>query len=100
VKGTGAAQTGAGSTAGRLDAWLWHARVLSTRSACARLISEHGVRVNGHMTEKPGARIRPGDVVTLAVGQRVRVLRVVALAARREAAARAMFLYEDLAPHR
>jgi ribosome-associated heat shock protein Hsp15 len=52
------------------------------------------------MTEKPGARIRPGDVVTLAVGQRVRVLRVVALAARREAAARAMFLYEDLAPHR
>jgi ribosome-associated heat shock protein Hsp15 len=82
----------------RLDVWLWHARVLSTRSACARLVSERGVRINGHMTEKPGARVRPGDVMTLAVGQRVRVLRVVGIAERRESAARAALLYEDLVP--
>jgi ribosome-associated heat shock protein Hsp15 len=83
--------------AARLDAWLWHARVLSTRSACARLVSERGVRVNGQWTDKPGARIRPGDIVTFAVGARVRVLRVVDLGGRREPAVRAMLLYDELA---
>lgn len=83
--------------ASRLDLWLWHARVLSTRSACAELVVAHGVRINGQKTEKPGARLRPGDVVTFAVGQRVRVLRVRALAARRGPAAEARLLYEELA---
>lgn len=82
----------------RLDAWLWHVRVLSTRAACARLIVDRGVRINSRVTEKPGARLRPGDVVTFAIGQRVRVLRVVALGDRRGSATEAARLYEDLSP--
>lgn len=84
----------------RLDAWLWHVRVLSTRSACARLVEDRGVRLNGRMTEKPGARLHPGDVVTFAVGQRVRVLRVLAVSDRRGNATEAARLYEDLSPPR
>ena len=84
----------------RLDAWLWHVRVLSTRSACSRLVEDRGVRINGRVTEKPGARLHPGDVVTFAIGQRVRVLRVLALSTRRGSATEAARLYEDLSPPR
>ena len=88
----------AAGAACRLDSWLWHVRVLSTRSACARLVGDRGVRINGRLTEKPGARLHPGDVVTFAVGQRVRVLRVLAFSDRRGNATEAARLYEDLSP--
>jgi ribosome-associated heat shock protein Hsp15 len=52
------------------------------------------------MTEKPGARLHPGDVVTFAVGQHVRVLRVLALSTRRGSATEAARLYQDLSPPR
>lgn len=82
----------------RLDVWLWHARVLSTRAACARLVAERGIRINGRTTIKPGARLHEGDVLTFAIGQRVRVLRVVAFNRRRGNAAEAAILFEDLSP--
>lgn len=42
--------------------------------------------------------VRPGDVLTFARGENVRVIKIVALAARRGPAAAARELYEDLAP--
>lgn len=82
----------------RLDAWLWCARVAKTRAACARLVEEGSFRLNRQPTGKPHARLRPGDVLTFAVGDgsRVRVWRVRALAARRGPAAEARGLYDDL----
>ena len=47
----------------RLDKWLWCARVSKTRAACARLVEEGGVRINRQPTDKPHARLRPGDVL-------------------------------------
>lgn len=91
------AAAGADPTAAlRLDLWLWHARVCSTRSACAALVARNGVRINGRSTDKPGVRVRPDDVLTFAVGPRVRVLRVVALGTRRGPAAEARALFQDL----
>lgn len=82
----------------RLDAWLWCARVARTRSACARLVEEGRFRVNRQPTDKPHTRLRPGDVLTFALGETapVRVWRVLALAARRGPAPEARGLYEDL----
>ncbi len=82
----------------RLDTWLWCARVAKTRSLCARLVEQGGVRINRQPTGKPHARLRPGDVLTFAVGARgpVRVWRVAALAARRGPAEEARGLYADL----
>jgi ribosome-associated heat shock protein Hsp15 len=80
----------------RLDVWLWHARVLSTRGACSRLVTTTGVRINGRLTDKCSARLRPGDVLTFAIGTRVRVMRVLALAERRGPATDAAQLYADL----
>ncbi len=80
----------------RLDKWLWCARVMKARADCARLVAQGGVRINRQPTDKPHARLRPGDVVTLPLRHDVRVLRVVALAVRRGPAPEAQSLYEEL----
>lgn len=80
----------------RLDLWLWCARVAKTRVECARLVSRGRMRINRLPTEKPHAKLRVGDVLTLALGDRVRVWRVLALADRRGPATEARGLYEDL----
>ena len=81
----------------RLDKWLWCARFLKARAACARWVAEGSVRINRQPTEKPHARLRPGDILTLRTGRDVRVVRVAALAVRRGPAAEARMLYEELA---
>jgi ribosome-associated heat shock protein Hsp15 len=81
----------------RLDTWLWSARFLKARSDCARLIQEGLIRINRQPTDKPHARVRPGDVVTLPLPRvGVRVIRVLALASRRGPAPEARTLYEEI----
>jgi ribosome-associated heat shock protein Hsp15 len=71
----------------RLDKWLWHARFVKTRALAARLC-----------VEKPGASVRPGQVLTFALGRHVRVIQLVAIGDRRGPAEEARSLYRDLAP--
>ena len=84
----------------RLDVWLWHARLARTRGLCTKLVSSGAVRLNRQPTDKPHARVRPGDVLTLALGSGergvVRVLKIVALSERRGPAPEALLLYEEL----
>ncbi len=58
------------------------------------------MRINRQPTDKAHARLRVGDVLTLATGQderlQVRVWKVAALAARRGPPAEARTLYEDM----
>lgn len=82
----------------RLDKWLWCARFLKARSDCARLVAGGLVRINRQATDKPHARLRPGDVLTLPLPREVRVVRVLAMAARRGPAAEARTLYEEIDP--
>jgi ribosome-associated heat shock protein Hsp15 len=80
----------------RLDKWLWCARFMKVRAACSRWVADGSVRINRQPTDKPHARLRPGDVLTLPVPNGVRVVRVLALAARRGPAPEARLLYEEL----
>ncbi len=88
----------------RLDKWLWCARFMKLRAGCARWVAEGVVRINRQPTDKPHARLRPGDVLTFPVGDpgsgprscKVRVVRVLALAARRGPASEARALYEEV----
>jgi ribosome-associated heat shock protein Hsp15 len=84
----------------RLDAWLWCARLRRTRADCAALVESGAVRINRQPTDKPHARVRAGDVLTIAQGSgergRIAVWRVLALADRRGPPGEARALYEDL----
>lgn len=82
----------------RIDKWLWHARVVRTRSAAAALAASGHVRVNGMRIAAPARAIRPGDVVTVALDRTIRVLKVAGFAERRGSAGIARHLYEDLSP--
>lgn len=82
----------------RIDKWLWHARVARTRSAAAELVTGGHVRLNRKRVGKPGHAVRAGDVVTVAIGNRVLVLRIIGMAPRRGSASVARELYEDLSP--
>jgi ribosome-associated heat shock protein Hsp15 len=82
----------------RIDKWLWHARVVRTRSAAAALAVSGHVRVNGQRIDAASRSVRLGDVVTVALDRSVRVLKVAAFAERRGAAESARVLAEDLTP--
>jgi ribosome-associated heat shock protein Hsp15 len=80
----------------RIDRWLWHARLVRTRSDAAALADAGYVRVNGARIAAPSRQVRTGDVVTVALDRRVRVLKVRGFVERRGPAATAQSLYEDL----
>jgi ribosome-associated heat shock protein Hsp15 len=81
----------------RIDKWLWHARLVRTRSAAAALTNAGYVRVNGARIQAPGRTVQRGDVITVALDRRVRVIKVAAFAKRRGPASAGAGLYEELA---
>jgi ribosome-associated heat shock protein Hsp15 len=80
----------------RVDKWLWFARIVKSRSLAQALIEQGAVRVNRIKVVRSSAGIAPGDVVTVAVHDRVRVLKVLDEGRRRGPPAEARELYEDL----
>ena len=80
----------------RLDKWLWHARVVKARTSAAALIEAGHVRINGVREKAPGHGVKPGDVLTIALDNSVRILKVAAFSERRGDATAARVLYEDL----
>jgi len=82
----------------RIDKWLWHARVVRTRSAAAALSDSGLVRINGARIDSSSRPVRPGDAVTIALDRTVRILKVIGFAERRGSADIARVLYEDLTP--
>ena len=60
----------------RIDKWLWHARVVRTRTAAAALAAAGHVRLNGARVDAPSRAVKAGDVVTVALDRTVRVLKV------------------------
>jgi ribosome-associated heat shock protein Hsp15 len=82
----------------RIDKWLWHARLVRTRSAAAALAASGHVRVNGQRIDGASRPVRLGDVVTVALDRTVRILKVAGFAERRGPAESVHNLAEDLTP--
>ena len=80
----------------RLDKWLLFARVVKTRSLAQELAESGHVRINGQRIKSASKMVRLADVLTIALDQRTRVLKVQAFAERRGSANGAAPLYEDL----
>ena len=82
----------------RVDKWLWHARFFKTRTLAAKIVSGGHVRINSEKISKPATLVVPGDVLTFAQGNHIRVIQVVALGERRGPAPEAQTLYLDKSP--
>jgi ribosome-associated heat shock protein Hsp15 len=78
----------------RIDKWLWHARFYKTRTLAQSAAASGRIRLNGLRVEKPHHVVKPGDVLTLARGREVLVVRIRAEAVRRGPAPQAQALYE------
>jgi len=87
-----------GDGAQRLDRWLWCARFFRSRALASRFCVEGRLRLAGRVIDRAHAVVRPGDVLTFALGPRIRIVRVRALAVRRGKASDARLLYDDLEP--
>ena len=82
----------------RIDKWLWHARVVRTRSAAALLANDGHVRLNGERVSAASRPVKPGDVVTVALDRTVRIMKVTGFAERRGDADAAGLLFDDMTP--
>lgn len=82
----------------RIDKWLWHARVFKTRSRSAVFAAAGKLRINGNRVTKASALVGIDDVLTFALGGRVRIFRIADMAERRGSYPQAIGLYEDLSP--
>ena len=80
----------------RLDKWLWHARVVKARTSAAALVEAGHVRINGVREKASGHAVKVGDVLTIRLDNRVRILKVLGFSERRGDATAARVLYGDL----
>jgi ribosome-associated heat shock protein Hsp15 len=82
----------------RIDKWLWHARVVRTRTVAAGLVTAGQVRINGQRNNAASQVVRVGDVLTVALDRTVRILKVIGFAERRGSVDSVQGLYDDLSP--
>ena len=80
----------------RLDRYLFFIRMVKSRTLAQALIDEGHVRVDRKRVAKPSEEVRIGSVIALPLGDKVRVLRVSSLPARRGPAAEARTHYEEI----
>ena len=80
----------------RLDKFLWFVRLVKSRTLAQQLVGQGHLRIDGRPTDRPAAEVRIGSVLTFALNDRVRVLRIEALPAQRGSAPEAQACYTDL----
>jgi ribosome-associated heat shock protein Hsp15 len=86
----------AGLNRQRIDKWLWHARMVRTRSDAAALVQAGYVRINAVKVTTHGHPVRLGDVITLSLDRSVRLLKVAGFCDKRGDPAAARKLYLDV----
>ena len=82
----------------RIDKWLWHARIVKTRTAAAELVAKGHVRLNGARVTTPAHPVRLADVLTISLDRGVRLWQVAGFSERRGDATAARALYVNLQP--
>jgi ribosome-associated heat shock protein Hsp15 len=80
----------------RLDKWLFFTRLFKSREKAAAAIAAGLVKLNGEKAEKPSQTVKPGDVLIIPQGSRLRLIKMRLAGTRRGPASEAQYLYEDL----
>ncbi|MBZ0217678.1 MAG: RNA-binding S4 domain-containing protein [Fimbriimonadaceae bacterium] len=82
----------------RIDKWLWHARIVRTRTLASDLSAAGKVRIDKRRVTRASQLVHSGNVITVPQGDRIRVLKVTGFTPRRVSASLVSVLYEDLTP--
>lgn len=82
----------------RIDRLLCHLRFVRTRSAAHRLVEEGHIRRNGERVTRGSRDIAVGDILTLPLGESVRLVEILALPERRGPPREAQACYRELDP--
>ncbi len=82
----------------RIDLALCRLRFVKTRALAQALIEAGHVRCNGGRVTRASQPVKAGDILTIPLGQAVRVVELVALPERRGPAAEARSCYRVLDP--
>jgi ribosome-associated heat shock protein Hsp15 len=80
----------------RVDLLLHRIRLTKSRTSAQSLVETGYVRVDGKRIEKPSEKVQAGSVVALPLRGEVRILRILALPARRGPPLEARACYEEL----
>ncbi|HWK37181.1 RNA-binding S4 domain-containing protein [Sphingomonas sp.] len=80
----------------RIDKYLWFVRLAKTRGFAQEVAEARHLRIDGRVIDRAAAPVRVGNVLTFPLHDRVRVIRVEALPARRGPAPEARRCYTDL----
>ena len=80
----------------RIDRYLHCIRLVKSRTLAQAVIEAGHARIDGRRVDKPSEAVRVGSIVALPLGDRVRVLKVLALPVRRGPASEARACYEEL----
>jgi len=80
----------------RVDRFLYCIRLTKSRTLAQSLVEAGHIRIDGKRALKPSETVRVGSIVALPLRGEVRILRVLALPARRGPASEARSCYEEL----
>lgn len=83
----------------RIDRLLCYLRFVRTRSAAHRLVEEGHIRRNGERVTRCSRDISEGDVLTLPLGNSVKLVEILALPERRGPPREAQACYRELDPN-
>ena len=81
----------------RLDRFLFFIRLAKSRTLAQAIIEQGTARIDGRRVEKASEPVKVGNTSALPLHGKVRVIRVVALPARRGPASEARACYQELA---
>lgn len=82
----------------RIDKYLFFIRLVKTRGLAQKLVEAGHLRIDGQTIERAHAEVKVGNVLTFPLHDRVRVIKIEAIPARRGPAPEAQACYEDLSP--
>jgi ribosome-associated heat shock protein Hsp15 len=82
----------------RIDRYLHCIRLVKSRTLAQTLIEQGRTRIDGKRVEKPSEQVAVGSTIALPLRGQVRVVRVLALPARRGPASEARAAYEEIEP--
>jgi ribosome-associated heat shock protein Hsp15 len=80
----------------RIDRYLYCIRIVKSRTLAQSLVAQGTTRIDGKRVEKASEAVRVGSTIALPLRGRVRVIRVLALPARRGPPGEARAAYEEI----